>query len=387
MIIYNKTWLANLMVLDSVKKDHERGLIPDNEWNAIRLNYTHQFYSPNLFMRAGLFLLTVVICIFSSGFLSYLIADSGIVDKYGWIAFLGIAHYVVLEVMVQQKFHFRSGVDDALLWISAGLLTAAFVMARHADENYLALSAFIFVLSGLLSLRFADILMSLVCYISCLAVVFYSWQELGALGISTMPFILILFSGVIYWIVRKNMGNPHIRFYANSLTILQIASLLSLYAAGNYFAVKELGDMLNGTVSKSIPFGWFFWVWTIGMPFIYIFYGLKQKNVILLRTGLLLIAVAAATYKNYYKLIPLELTLILCGTTAVALSYFLIRYLKYPKHGFTYKELDTSYLMDELKLESLVVSESFAETGAPPVVTGTELGGGHFGGGGAASGF
>lgn len=387
MIVYNRTWLANLILIDSVKKDYDEGMIPDDEWAAIRLKYTHQFYSPNIFIRAGLFLLTIVISAFSTALLTLFMAESGIVENSGWILFLAIANYIALEVIVQQKFHFRSGVDDALLWISGGLFTFAFVTITNADQNYLALSAFVFVVSAFLSLRFADALMALVGYASILAVVFYSWQELGTLGTSTMPFLIMLFSGAIYWVIRLNINNPKTRFYANSLDLLQIASLLSLYAAGNYFAVKELGDMLNGSVSKSIPLGWFFWIWTMGLPFIYIFSGLKQKNVILLRMGLILIGVAALTYKNYYKLMSLELTFIICGTLAVALSYFLIRYLKQPKHGFTYKELSKVYLMDELKVESLVISESFAETGVPPDETGTALGGGRFGGGGAASGY
>lgn len=387
MIIYNRTWLANLVLIDSVKKDYDEGLIPGDEWTVIRLKYTHQLYSPNIFIRGGLFLLTIVISAFSSALLTLFMADSGIVEISGWILFLAIANYIALEVIVQQKFHFRSGVDDALLWISGGLFTFAFVTITNADQNYLALSAFVFLVSAFLSLRFADALMAVVGYASILALVFYSWQELGTLGISTMPFIIMLFSGVSYWIIRLNINNPKTRFYAKSLDLLQIVSLLSLYSAGNYFAVKELGDMLNGSVSKSVPFGWFFWIWTIGTPFIYIFFGLKQKNVILLRTGLILVGVAALTYKNYYKLMSLEFTLIACGVIVVSLSYFLIRYLQQPKHGFTYKELRKVYLMDELKVESLVISESFAETGVSPADTGTALGGGRFGGGGAASGY
>lgn len=385
MIIYNKAWLSNLTVLENVKRDYEEGLIPDSEWAAIKAKYSHGFYIPHLFIRAGLFFLTVITCIFSSGFLSLMLADSGFIDSYGWILFLAIAHYVALEVTVQQKFHFRSGVDDALLWIFMGLLTIAYIMGTDADETPLVLAIFIFVVSALLAVRFADTLMSLLVYLSALAAVFFLWKELGAWGISTMPFILMAFSGSVYRLVKKNLNNPKTAVYQNSMSVLQIAGLLSLYAAGNYFAVKELGDMLNGTESKSIPFGWFFWAWTVGMPVVYIFFGVKQKNVILLRTGLLLIAVAAATYKTYYQLMPLEFTLLLCGAAAVVISYFLIRYLQSPKYGFTYKKLSAAYLMDELKVESLIVSESFAETGIPPANTGTEFGGGQFGGGGASS--
>ena len=386
MIIYNKTWLRNLLLVELVEKEHQDGQITDTEFRNIKAKYPVGFYSPNIFIRTGLFLLTLVISLFSGGFLS-MILMSEMVPSYGWLLFLGTLNYIVLEVMVQKNFHYRSGVDDALLWIFSGFWVGAFILAistNHAD-NYIAISAFIFLLSLFLSIRFADMLMSLAAYLSCFSLVFFAWQKLGVLGTATMPFLLMIFSGIIYWLVKRTVNNSKTAFYANTITILQIASLLTLYIAGNYFIVKELGDMLSGFTSQSVPFGWFFWALTIAIPFIYIAFGVKQKDVILLRTGLILITVAALTFRTYYHLIPIELTLIICGTIALGVSYFLTKYLRTPKYGFTYQELSHDNLMDQLKVESLIISESFAETSAPQVDKGTSFGGGQFGGGGASS--
>jgi uncharacterized membrane protein YgcG len=331
--------------------------------------------------------LTIVTCSFSSAFLSLLVADAELYDNFGWFIFLAIPHYLALEYVVREKHHYGSGVDDALLWISSGFLTVAFVMATNADEHPLLFSVFIFALSGILSIRFVDSLMSLCCYLSLLAAVFFGWQKVGPIGNATMPFMIMAISGGIYLLLRRNVNITAIRFYSRSMSILQIASLLSFYAAGNYFVVKELNDMLNGTVSTSIPFGWFFWSWTVGMPLAYIFFGIKQKNTILLRVGLLLIAAAAGTYKAYYQLMPIEQTLVLCGAIALLISYFITRYLRQPKKGFTSKELKKEYLMEQLQLDSMVVGESFADAGVPVTEAGVSFGEGHFGGGGSGGGF
>lgn len=389
MIIYNKTWLANLLVIDSVEQEQKEGLVPEDELQNVRNKYLVEFYSPNFFIRVGLFVLTAIVSAFSMGLFSLILSGADIIDTFGWLLFLGIANYIALEVTVQAKHHFRSGVDDALLYISAGLLAVAFGLMIDPGNTFHpgAISAFVLLLTSVLAIRFTDWLMALVAYLAGFATVFYAWQQIGSFGIATMPFVLLVLSFAIYKLVNSNLTNPKTLFYANCLTILQIAALVTLYLSANYFVVKELGDELNGTISKTIPLAWFFCGWTMALPFVYIVFGLKKKNTILLRTGLLLILAAAITFKNYHHVLPIEVTLIICGTLALAISYFVTRYLRTPKNGFIYQELNTVDLMDQLKIESLIISESFADTGAAPAANDEVFGGGHFGGGGATSSF
>lgn len=389
MICYNKTWLTNLLFLNEVEQDHHDGLISDTELDNIKQKYSVGFYIPHFFIRIGLFVLTLVISTFSSGLLSVIMMEAKIVDSYGWLIFLGVANYLALEIMVRDKHHFRSGVDDGFLWISGTLLAVALFWAFSTDNkvNYSAISASVFLLSLFLTIRFSDMLMSLVAYLSCFAFVFFAWQKVGSFGTATMPFILLIFSASFYWAVKRNLINSKAFFYSNCIMVLQVISLVTIYLSCNYYIVKELGDMLNGTISKFIPFGWFFWIWTITLPIVYIALGIKNKDVIRLRTGLLLIVIAALTFRNYYHLMPIELTLILCGSVALAISYGLIRYLSTPKHGFTYQEANTADLMDKANVESLIISESFSESLAPASEPSSTFGGGSFGGGGASSNF
>src|ERR1022692_3792239 len=118
MIAYNKTWLANRRRQAEVKKDLEQGNISNTEFAAIAEKYPVGFYSPNLVVRIGLFILTFVIIFFADGLLSLIASGSGIIESFGWPIFLGLLSYLGLELIVDNKFHYRSGVDDALLFIS-----------------------------------------------------------------------------------------------------------------------------------------------------------------------------------------------------------------------------------------------------------------------------
>jgi len=167
---------------------------------------------------------------------------------------------------------------------------------------------------------------------------------------------------------------------------VKILSLLAFYTAGNYYAIDTLSTQLMGKTGP-VAFGLFFWIWTIAMPFVYIGFGLKQKNTILLRTGLLLIVAAVLTFRNYYHVLQVDIMLTIAGIAVLALVYAITKYLKTPKHGFTNAEPDDVNTLDSLKVESLIVAETFSHTPTAPVNDGVKFGGGDFGGGGSSSSF
>ncbi|NEU06993.1 hypothetical protein GZH53_01600 [Flavihumibacter sp. R14] len=388
MIIYNKTWLSNLLLIREVEKQYHAGLVSDDELRNIKRAYPIGFYTPGFLARVGMFLLTVVISVFSSSFLSLVFAEARIVEYYGWFIFLGIIHYVILEKMVRVNHHYRSGVDDALLWIFAGLFAGSFYWAvESSSEQYLLASGFVFLLCLFLTIRFSDILMSLVAYLSALAFVFFAWQKTGAFGLATMPFLLMTFSGLSYVIAKRYENKDITRFYTNNFLILQVISLITFYISGNYYAVKELNDMLNGTVSETIPLAWFFWLWTIFLPFIYIGLGIRNRNRVLLRSGLLLLVAAVLTFRYYYHLMPLEQALSLGGIILLGLSVWVTKYLHTPRKGFTAAEVKTQREFELLNLESLAIADTFSAAVEPVAEEGTSFGGGRFGGGGASGGY
>ncbi len=385
MIAYNKTSLHNLAVVKLAEKEYDEGLVPEPELNKIKAAYPVGFYSPNIFIRAGLFILTCVISTCACGFVSLLMMETDMVTTYGWLIFLGILNYVALEVIVQQKHHFSSGADDALLWICAGLFTVSFVWATDSIDksSNITIAGFVFLLSTALTLRFSDRLQALISFLSAAAITFFSWQKLGSVGLLTMPFVLMLFSGSSFVLLKKIKAKTEAHFYNTSIAVAEIASLILLYLAGNYYIVKELGDMLAGFSSKSIPYGGIFWLWTMALPLVYLFLGIRKKKIKLLRLGFLLTVCSVLTFRNYYHLLPVEYALIIAGIIALVVSYLITKYLKSPKHSFTSVELNRHDLAGKLNLESLIISETLSGTGKPAEHENSPFGGGKFGGGGA----
>jgi uncharacterized membrane protein YgcG len=395
MIIYNKTWLDNLKIHHLAEDELNANCITTTELNAIKQKYPVGFYTPGIFIRIGLFILTFIIVGFATGLLSLMISQTRMIDSPGWPLFLGICVYVMLEIAIRQN-HYNTGVDNALLWLSAGLITGAFIWFisslnnnyTYTDSHAFSISIFILLFSSFLTLRFTDMLMGAITCLSFLAAVYFGWQKIGTFGVATLPFMMMLASALIYFAARRFIDHTNTIYYTNCFIIIQLISLITLYMAGNYYIVSELSNELNNNVTvanSSIPFGWFFWGLTICLPFIYLAAGIWKKDIILIRVGLLLVAAAIATFRYYYHVLSAEAALTLGGCILLGAMYGVVKYLKTPKYGFTYADINKADLMNNLKIEALITAEIAGHTPTAPTEPTSRFGGGSFGGGGSSS--
>lgn len=388
MIAYNKTWLANLKLRDMLNKDLSAGHINEAELKAIAEKYPVGFYSPGILARVGFFIVTCVVVFFAYGLIALMAASANIFDSPGFPIFLGMISFAGLELMVYVKHHYRSGVDDALLFLSACMILAGLFMAFSGfgdHANYPTLFGIAFLMFMVLSLRFTDILMAAACCVCFFAFIFFCWTKVIPPGMSTVPFAMMVAAAGTYWLAYVN--REKFDYYQNCLIIVQIVCLLTLYAAGNYYIIQTLSDELHGTVNATVPLSAFFWIWTMMVPFVYAGLGIRKKDVILLRTGLLLIAAAVITFRTYFHVLPVDVALTIGGALLLGIAYAVIRYLKTPKYGFTYAEPEDENVMDRLKIESLIVAESLSTHTPAPTNNSVKMGGGDFGGGGSSGDF
>lgn len=385
MIIYNHTSLVNLHIQQQVEKAHDAHLITAPELNNIKEKYPTGFYTPNLVIRIGFFILTLIGCLFTGLLLSLMLNETHITDHPVWLLLLGLGTYAILELVVKEKRLFKAGIDDALIWQTAALLTVSFIWAMgDKNKEYLFLSGFVLVLSLYFALRFADTLMSVIACLSFLALIFFAWSKAGTIGEATMPFVIMFFSFLIFYGSGRAEKDARTISYHNCLNCIQVLSLLTLYAAGNYFVVSMLSSLLHDLPSDTntpLLFSWFFWFWTMLAPFVYVWLGIKNKSLLLLRVGLLLAAIAALTFRLIFHVLPTEYALVLSGTVLLAITIALIKYLKTPKNGFTYTQRGSRHWANNINLESLIVAQA-AQTPAPDT---ERFGGGSFGGGGSSS--
>lgn len=158
------------------------------------------------------------------------------------------------------------------------------------------------------------------------------------------------------------------------------------YLSGNYLVVRELGSMLlehSPEPDSDITFAPFFYLFTLLCPLIFVYFGLRKKNRMLIWIGAICLAFSVFTFRYYFHVMPLELALILGGTLLFALSAFTIRKLKGKDSGLTF-EPDRYWAGEEfLNLEALTLIERHGSNPSPDTGNETEFGGGDFGGAGS----
>lgn len=384
MIAYNKTYLYNKEVQQQSTAAFENKLIAGEELQQIKEKYTVRFYTPNFFIRIGLFILTGIVVSFSFSLFSLIFMSSIENAMKVLLLFFSLLTYAALEFMIEKNNHYKSGVDDALMCNSAGMLLGSLIII--IDSGALTNSILTFFISLYCSVRFADRIMSAVAFLSFLAIFFFLFTDHLGISKAVIPFVLMAASAGVYLLMTSLDKKPKLKNYEHCFTMVIIVSLISFYAAGNYYVVREVNNaMFHLTNDGSLPFGWLFWILTVLIPILYIIRGIQKKDVIFLRIGLLLIAAMIFTIRYYYNIFPIEIVMTIAGSILLVLYYALINYLKQPKFGFTYAELNSERKDEKSLIESLVIVETLGQQAKPADTT--RFGGGSFGGGGAGGEF
>ena len=176
MIAYNKEWLDNLYLHKKLAEARKKNLISIEELKSCEEKYPVCFYNADFFVRIGLFLLTVVIAIFSFGLIAMMtnVTYSGSFLS-GLLLFFALISYGTLEFIVYAKYHYKSGADDALIWMTAAFITAVFNL--YGDISALQNAIILFSISLYMALRFTNMLMSAIACISLLALSFSVIQD------------------------------------------------------------------------------------------------------------------------------------------------------------------------------------------------------------------
>lgn len=389
MIAYHTDWLHNLNHREAADTAFAEGTISKDEKIAVYNAYPVGFYTPNIFVRIGLFLLTLVIASFSMGLFSlfFIFSASHPEMQFTILAIVfAIAQFVVLELMIK-KDHYRSGVDDALMWGSGFALLGGINTSGSVPGEYNAL--LITLVAVVFFIRFVNGLMGVLAVLAFGSFVFLLVLDMGPVARALLPFVLMGLSALFYFLSVSMGRQENLRLYWRGFRMVRVVALACFALAGNYYIVREASASLLGmnfAPGTGIPFGWLFWIFTAGIPVLYLYFGLKRKDREMLVVGLLLIAVMVFTIRFYYHVLPAETAMLIGGIILVLLAYFTMKYLRVPRNGFT-AEADT--IIDKratTHLESLIIAQTFSGP-TVPTDAGVQFGGGSGGGGGAGADF
>jgi hypothetical protein len=254
-----------------------------------------------------------------------------------------------------------------------------------AWDPLLMASAFFLVFS-IAAFRYIDLIATACAFASLAYLLFYVLYDAGGYMQQIIPMAVITLFTPLYFAVKKIKTYAAANPWRPCLTLLEALSLLLIYAAGNYFVVRELSLELMDLVieeGQDIPFAYVFYFLTVAIPVGYLYFGIKRKNLVLIRVSLMAIAFSVFTFKYYFSLGHPEISLTSAGAVLLAVSLLLFRYLKTPKHGYTRENVLREKWAD-MNVESFVIAQSLGGNTVTVPETG---GGGDFAGGGSTDSF
>jgi hypothetical protein len=385
MIAYNTTWLRNLGIIKEVKSWSAHEIISTKQYAAIKESYPSNFYHPNLIIRILLFIASLVALSGATGLFS-LMFSSVIFDGDGapiMFTIYGVASWVFLElVFIKKKHHYKSGVTEALLYHSAGFVIGGLLGATDFNEHVALVLGLI--VSTIAAIRYADMVATVFSVGSFAGLIFLEMYKIGGIAQHLIPFTFLIAFTTGFFILRKFKSDKALVYWENCLILAEVLCLLLVYAAGNYLVVRELSvSMLDIYLleGQDIPFSLIFYGLTVLIPVMYLFFGIRNKDIILLRVSLLVLAFSVFTFKYYFSLGHPEITLTLAGVIMMGVAMGLFRYLRTPKHGFTRENL-LGEKWAGANPEAFVISQTLG--GNTTMEAPQAGGGGHSSGGGSS---
>jgi len=384
MIAYNRHWLDVLWLKDAAQAWHERGLIADEKWKALEGAHSAAFYSPNLFVRIGLAIFCFILLLAGMGLMGLILSPNSTEGFALFCIFCGLGSLAVLELWaIRSARHFGSGIDDMLLYVGVAAVITGLCACLPYSVGTLAYCCMAapFLIAG--SIRYLDRLMGAGAFCCLLLMVLLTVNKLPGLARYLLPFSGMLFAAGAVFFARNGQGRYDWRHWHTVLVVVELLGLVTFYASGNYWVIQQFGEDLFSLAQP--PLGWFFWACTFLVPVLYIFWGIRGKERLLLDIGLVGVVAALCTFRFYFHVLPLAWASTLGGAVLFASAYFLIKYFQKNATFYTYEaEGDTSLLQTA---GEHIVEQTTANQTAPAPVRKETLGGGQFGGGGAEGGF
>jgi len=387
MIAYNPEELKKLEIMDEAHSWYKSGVIDDDQWSIVAQEFSSNLYHPPIWLRVLLFIATIIgvnagMGLFASTFLFNTDSDNAVRVL---LALAGISYLLILEFgLIKSKQHYKSGVSEAFLFLGLGQLIITF----YWDDDISLFLVFILLIVGVfIALRYLNLIGVIIAAGAFAYLIFDTLYSLGGFAQAIIPMVFVTLFGILYMISQYAQKSFKIPFYyKNHFILIDIILLILTYLGGNYLVVRELSIGMMGldlAPGEDIPFAFVFYFLTSVIPLIYLLIGLRKKNIILIRTGVLILFASVITFKYYYSSGHTEFTLTLAGSVVLGLAIWALNYLKTMKHGYTREQL-LSDKWSNLNAESILVSSTMGGNASiEEPMNDVDLGGGEFGGGGA----
>ena len=297
---YHPQWLHNLHVVKESKSWWKAGLLSNEQLAAIHENHKSGFYHPNLMIRILLFIAALIGLGGVTGILGLMFSDI-LDDAYAYLSIVyGVGSFFVLEfIFIKQSNHYKSGVNEALLYHAALFTILGISLITDFDNVHLTLVSCIVVFT-FAAYRYLDLISTAAALCSFIAFVFYELYELGGTVQQVIPIVFIVGFTPFYFYFKRVKMHENSAAWENCIILCEAFWLLIIYAAGNYFVVRELSVELLGLdvlPGEDIPLAFVFYALTVLIPVMYLYFAIKNRDLVLLRVSLVALAFSVFTFK------------------------------------------------------------------------------------------
>lgn len=384
---YNQTWLINLDIVKDARQWCSQEIISREQFDTIKTQYTSGFFHPNIIIRILLFIATLIALGGISGLLALMFLDGGEDAIWPLSVLYGLGSFAVLDrFFIASKNHYKSGVTEALLYHSAGFTILGAAGFTEMNDQATLWISFIVVLFA--AYRYLDLISTLAALILLSSILFYELYNLGGIFQQIIPICFIAVFMPLYFLFRSWKAKTFMKVWHNCILICEAFSLLVIYAAGNYLVVREMSVEFMDLYleeGQDIPLAIVFYSLTVLIPVLYLYVGIKQKDIVMLRVSLLVLAFSVFTFKYYYSLGHPEITLTGAGMFLIVVTLAILNYLKTPRKGYT-RENILSERWGNVNAEAFIIAQTLGGNKISVEDT-SGGGGGKFGGGGASGTF
>lgn len=367
MIAYNRTALDHRALLENAENWHSAGQIDDEKLAEIRTRFRDTLYSPNWPVRIGLAFFGFFL--FSAGvglvFMFFSLATNENEGFSFMMMLAGVGGIFVLEkLLIGEKKHFRSGLDDVFLYGSLWNFIVGCLWLFDFEMPFEMRCLLVAMPCIWAAIRYADTLAALGGLLATFGLFISLVNRLaGSNAALVLPLAAMIFALSAYFLIKKRRQNPETRFWEMPFDFLEAATLLLFYAAGNFFSIKTGAVEFFGM--ENVPLPWFFWGFTLLAPLGMIGLGLYRKDRILLDIGLFLVAISLATVRYFHSVMPISWAATLGGAVLLVVAWLGIRYLRTNSERFTFARDGRASTMQ--RLQSVVIDRATAANeGRPP---------------------
>ena len=383
---YSHIDLYNLWLIKKASTWREQDIISKDQWKKIREEFVSKLYHPNWIIRILLFLASLIALSGVTGILALIFVDS-LGSAVSILSILyGIGSWVILEMFfIKANHHYKSGVNEAVLYHSLGFVIGGIGwLIDYETTGMWLISA---VLCAVAAVRYLDLITTLTALICLTGGCFSLFYEMGGVFVSIIPIFLGFLFLIVYLAAVHLTKIPQVDWWKDNLVLTQYFSLIMIYLSLNYLVVRELSIELMGmslSPEGDIPLAYLFYLTTIAIPVVYLYLGIRRKDLVLIRVSILVLAVAVFTYKYYFSTLPIEVGITISGGLMIILSIALINYLRVVRHGFTRENTGSESWM-AVQGEALLVAQTMGGNVVEQPQDSDS--GGKFGGGGASGSF